>query len=398
MRRAVARADRRHAVRRAAREWSRVGLIDKGARAAFERAFPDDRRRLGPALRSLAFAFTILTIVAAYAFLLLSVRFHDEMDAAGAFALMLGLFLVLLTEILKGPFRIADAGVESASGLAACGFLLGAVVWLTEEAFSLGREWNADIVFFAGMLIFAGAALRWGSTVGAVIATISLGAFLARLPAARLSWVIAALLLAPIAQIGSETRALAPAHRRASAAVLVLALAGLYVALHLGSWDVRFLERGHGYRKVVDAAYLGAPRGFFILTTALVPVAILSYGIAARRRLVLGIGALLGAASLVTLRAYVRFAPLWVILTAVGAALILFVLGLRPWLATGAGGERGGFTAQPLSCEEGKTTHVLATVATVAVATPRTPETAPAGSRFEGGGGRSGGGGATSDY
>ena len=66
----AARADRARAARAPARAWRRAGLLDAAAVAVVEREWPDDRRRFGPVLRTLAFGFAVLATGAAFALVL----------------------------------------------------------------------------------------------------------------------------------------------------------------------------------------------------------------------------------------------------------------------------------------------------------------------------------------
>ena len=391
---AVERAERHEAVRCAAREWRRAGLIDEAARAAIERAYPDDRRRLGPVFRSLAFFFAAFAIVAAFAFVMLVVK--PTAATAAILALILGAGLWVATEGLKGALRLADAGIESATALAGAISLAGGTAYLIGDVFRVADPAGVRLVALSVVLLFALTALRWGSTVSAGLAMCGLGVLLTLFPLARLTWIAAALLLAPLALRGSESARLAPSRRRCCAVVLVLALIGLYVALHLGSWDAQLLERGTFllYSPHPSPA-LALPRAFFKLTTALIPMALLAHAIVTRRRLLLAIGLALGVASLITLRFYVHVADLWVVLSAAGSAVIVLALGLRRWLDSGAQHERAGWTARGLS-GDAVLMRAAEMAVTVVAATPSA--NAPEAPRFEGGGGRSGGGGASADF
>ncbi len=109
----------------------------------------------------------------------------------------------------------------------------------------------------------------------------------------------------------------------------------------------------------------------------------------------LDLGIAFAALSLVTLRYYVHLAPLWVILAAAGAVLLLAALWLNRTLRRSADGERAGFTARPLYAGLG----ALPSVAAVAGFTPEA-RIAPGSdsANFTGGGGVSGGGGAAGSF
>ncbi len=171
-------------------------------------------------------------------------------------------------------------------------------------------------------------------------------------------------------------------------------LVAFYLAVHLGSWDYGWLE----WLVDLRSGRVSRPvslRPLSILATALVPLVVLGFGVVTRRVLLMDLGVVLGAASLVTLRFYVHVAPLWLVLVAVGSAALLAALGVRRLLASGAARERGGFTAEPLfeDARRRAGAEVVGALATLA------PEAAPAQERpLERGGGRFGGGGATSEF
>ncbi|HYX21942.1 MAG TPA: hypothetical protein VFA98_13950, partial [Thermoanaerobaculia bacterium] len=92
---------------------------------------------------------------------------------------------------------------------------------------------------------------------------------------------------------------------------------------------------------------------------------------------------------------YVHLAPLWILLTAAGGALVLAALGLHRWLRSGRDEERGGFTARPL---DGNRRGGLETAAVVAAFAPEAAPAAREPGGFAPGGGRYGGGGAEGSF
>jgi hypothetical protein len=190
----------------------------------------------------------------------------------------------------------------------------------------------------------------------------------------------------------SESGRLPPLHRIACALALGVGLAALYAAVHLGSLDSHLLEEG---------PFTGSPpgsilRGLSIAATALVPAIYLGIGLRARRYVFLILGAGTAVASLVTLRYYVHLAPLWVVLTLSGAALIALVFALRRFLDSGAGKERYGYTAEPLFEEMEKRGMLEAGVAVLSLSPEARPVHQEPG--FTGGGGSFGGGGASGEF
>jgi hypothetical protein len=392
-------ADRYREVRLAARGWHRAGALDSGALAAIERLYPDDRHRLAPAFRALAFIFAGLALVALWLFVLAVLGWPR--GVAGASALLYGAALAVLADVLIGPMRRDEAGIETAAGLLAAGFLLGGLAWLLDDPVGIDGRSFVTTLLAAATILCGAAAVRWGSTVHALLGVVAFYGFLLQLPAARGVWGLAAAALGPVALAGSTAPSLAPRHRRSCEVVLGASAIALYAVVHIGSWDSRLLE-GFARGFAFDEPAL-APRAAFVIGTAALPLALLAFGVARRRRLLIHLGALLGVASLVTLRFYVHVAPLWVVLTGGGTALIALGLGLRRFLASGPRGERNGFTADPLFDDPARRkafeAAASAVVATTTAAAAR-PASASAGSppSFAGGGGASGGGGATDGF
>jgi len=393
----IALAERSQEVREAARDWGAEGLIDAVALAAIEAAHPDDRRRLSPSFRALAFAATGIAVAAAFYLLVVLM----DLDGARAFrglALFFGAALGAASEYLRGPLRLMRAGTETATALAAGLFLqMGlAVTLFGDDPWS--EEEPLRMLLLLGILVFGALAWRHGSATAAAVAAGQLAALLARFPASRWSWTLAAMALIPLSAQGGSAARLSPSQRRACTVVLVMALVGLYAAWHVLSWDFQLFESGFSGRfqgAIYGEGQRGLLRGLFIAATALLPLAMIAWGTASRRRVILNAGILLAAASLATVRYYVHLAPLWLNLCAFGILLIGLALGVRRWLERGAAGERHGWTARALL--GGSASRRLAeTAVALAVAAPQpVPEAEPG---FSGEGGRSGGAGASGDW
>jgi len=117
----------------------------------------------------------------------------------------------------------------------------------------------------------------------------------------------------------------------------------------------------------------------------------LAWGLRSRRTFLIDTGIALTALSLVTLRHYVHLAPLWVVLTLSGAALVVLALAVERTLRRAPGGEVAGFTAEPLFADE-RRMHALEVVPVAAAFTAAPGQ--PGEDKGLGGGGRFGGGGA----
>lgn len=391
MRPDAAQADRRREVREAARGWRRASAIDDATQAAIVEAYPDDRVRLGPAFRGLAFVFTGLALNAVFFFAMAVFRPNDA-AVVGSLAIVFGVLLCGLTEVQVGAWRRADGGTEAATALVGLGYVLIGAACLTLDA-RLSQRAVQSWLFGLATVVFAAAAWRWGMRACAALAGVSFFLLLAQGPRPRLLWIAAALPAIPALLRLSEHPGWPPAHRRSGEAVLGLALVALYAAFHLGSWDAglveSFTQGGHRLRQ-------SPLRPAAILGTALIPPVAAAFGAITRRRLFLDLGLAFGIASLITLRFYVHLAPLWVVLTLGGGAAIAAALALRRFLASGAGGERRGLTADPLF--EDPARHRALEMAAAMAAGPAARAPAATDRSLAPGGGRFGGGGASGEY
>lgn len=393
MRADAAEADRRHEVREAARSWQRAGAIDEATRKKIDELYPDDRHRLGPVFRVLVFCFTLVVVQSALGIVGLAFAAGGEM--AGILVFMLcGLGLAVLTEVQIGHLRRRQGGTESATAFLAVTMLIGTTFWLFYRVARPREDFAFNLALVLVMLVPGLAAYRWGYALFAGLAAVAAFVLLGRFPFGRVLWVAAALPLAPLLLRASDWQGLCPSHRRSCQTIAAVALAFLYLAVHLGSWDLGLVETltGHG----PGSPGMRRPyRPFFIAATALVPLVTLVWGLRSRRRLPISLGLVGVLASVVTLRFYVHVAPLWVALTASGGAAIGLALLVRRYLDSGPGRERGGFTAEPVFTDpEGRSAlEVAASVASFSPA-PR-PLEQPG---FQGGGGRSGGAGASGSF
>ncbi len=168
----------------------------------------------------------------------------------------------------------------------------------------------------------------------------------------------------------------------------------MYAAVNLYALDHRLVEN-------LRSAGLDLPgprfqeRIWAMVGTAVLPVAILWWGVRSRWTFVLDAGIVVAALSLITFRHYVHIAATWLVLTLAGTALVLLALALNRWLSKGPEKERDGFTAEPLFADEARV-RALELVPVVAAHAPGPrPPVEPG---FQGGGGSFGGGGAGGSY
>ncbi len=306
--------------------------------------------------------------------------------------LFFGLVLVGATELQLGPLRRRQGGTESATAFLGLCYLLGGLLWLVGSA-RLGEAAWINLALFLVVVLGAVAAWRWGYVFFAVAAACALFPLLARGPGGRVTWVIVPVALAPVLLRAGDSARLAPSHRRSCQAVAVVSLVFLYVAVHLGSWDLGLVEALTG--EWIPSRAPAPFRPAFAVATALVPVLTLVWGLASRQRLLINLGLVGLLSAFVTLRVYVHVAPLWVALLVGGAGALGLALGLRRYLDSGPGHERHGFTAEPLFADPERRS-ALEVAASVASLSPAARAAARPG--FQGGGGRSGGGGATGNF
>jgi len=389
----AAEGERRFEVREAARGWHRAGAIGEAARAAIEAAYPDDRARLGPVFRVLVFGFAVVAVSALFG--LFGLFMAEAFTRSNGVPLMLfGLVLVGATELQVGSLRRAQGGTEAATAFLGLCYLLGGMLWLVESA-RLGEAAWINLALVLVVVLCAAAAYRWGYMLFAAAAASALFPLLARGPWGRLTWVIVPVALVPALLRAGDSARLPPSHRRSCQAVAVVCLVFLYLAVHLGSWDLGLVEALTGEGRASRAPAPAPFRPLFAVATALVPVATFVWGIGARRRLLINLGLVGLLSSIVTLRFYVHVAPLWVALLVGGASALGLALALRRYLDSGPGQERHGFTAEPLFAdpERRSTLEVAASVASLSPAARAIERPG-----FQGGGGRSGGGGATGNF
>jgi hypothetical protein len=394
MTRDAAQADRNATVRAAARGWKQAGAIDEAAFATVNAAYPDDRHRLGPVFRVLVFLFAIVAVNGASGFLWALFNSAGEIPVP-VILFVFGVALLVLTELQVTKMRRAQGGAEAATSLVGIGYLVGFAGWMADKA-GLSFLHTAAVMLLAAALLLAGAAWRWGYPLYAAAAMAALlGSFTAVI-GGRLAWIALPLLAAPVFVRLAESARLPPALRASCTAALGVALVGLYAALNLASYDLGWIEAYRFDWRLHPEGGGGTARWLFIVATALVPIVYLVLGLRSRRWVFLILGLGTGIASLVTLRWYVHLAPLWVVLTVSGAALVATVFALRRYLDSWPDKEHHGFTAEPLFEEMARRRMLEAGAAVLSLS----PEARPVHEepKFTGGGGEFGGGGASSEF
>jgi hypothetical protein len=375
---AIAAAERHAEVRAAAEGWLAAGFIDAAAHGAITRRHPDDRVRLARGLRILAFIVTVLGAGMLFAFAATATGIDGGLGLA-MLGLIATLACVVATEIQRGPRARADAGAEEATALLSIGFFALAVVSSLDSP--AAAAW---LVVGAAVL----ASMRWGGPMHGVVMAVALLVALAQLPVPRLGWILAAGPVAAGLVIATRAAALAPSQRSACRGAAAILLVAVYIALNPLSLDEGWVE---GWQ-IDPGDRLGLPVALQVaawLAACALPAVLLVAGARRRETWVLGLGAVMAAATVVT--AYTRW-PIWsqaYALLLAGVGLAGLAIGLRRWLRAAPGGERGGFTADALWTESNRAGVVQAVVRsmplapTPGVAGPAGPER---GGRFAGGG------------
>jgi hypothetical protein len=393
VRAAWAESERQTEVRDAALSWARVGAIDAGALARIEELTPNAYRRVGPIFRALVFFFLSAAVLMFFAFWM-AVN-GSGTRALGLSSLFFAVALAVATELQLGSRAISAYGGAGALSFWAGVFALIGAYWALHEM-DPSEATNITGCLAVSTLVWTLACWRWGVALFGLFSAVSFFLFLARLPQGRSLWLIAGLSLAWVGARRLDRVALAPPHRRAFGWLLCASLAAAYVAVNRYAWDRRIIEelRDHG----TSRGGSGELDVLFAVLTALLPLGVLAWGVRSRRTLVLDIGLVLGALSLVTLRFYVHIAPLWVVLVSSGALSALAALAIQRVLMSSEGQELHGFTAKQLFRDESKNLQAAAVV--LAFTPSARADAAPTErtSEFRGGGGDGGGGGASDSF
>ena len=395
MRPDVVEADRRFAVRRAAAGWQHAGAVTPEARREIDTLYDDDRVRTGGWFRVLLFVFTWVAAAGAFGLLELVLAAHEW--PAGVWTvvlLLLAAAAAVVTEHLQGARRLRRFGVEEATGWMAVGCGVGAAVALTSGVLDAGER--TTVVVLGAALAAAGAAsaLRWGLPLAGAAAAAGLFAACVPLPGGRWWWIVLALPLAWAAERVAESPAAAPSHRVRAREAWWVALAALYMAVHVAT-AVDVLGG--------DLAPAIASRGGDVLPEAaawaamlLLPALLIASGLATRRRPRLDAGLLALAATAATAVAELAPRPLWPVLLGAGLLVVGLALLLRRAFRRAPGGALRGWTAEPLFDDADRAAALE--LAGVATALSPAAREQPDEAGFEGRGGEFGGGGASTGY
>ena len=392
MRREWAASERVEEVRAAADGWKRAGAVDAGTFEEISRRYPEPRALPAPLWRILTAFFVTAALLLLLGALLLA--FRPAIGTAPLLLFILSAVCIVATEVQERSPALALRGGAGATSFWGILFFLAGVFLFLEETLKVRERGGVTLLLLAALAAYALAASRWGSPVYALLAAIAFFLLLARAPAGRLLWVAMGVAMTLVFARVLDRPSWAPSHRACAAALVAGGLLGVYAAVNLYALDHRLVESLRGAGLDVPGARF-VERIWAMAGTAVLPVAILWWGVRSRRTFVLDTGLVVAALSLITLRHYVHFAATWLVLTFAGAALVLVALALNRWLSKGPTHERNGFTAEPLFAD-GARLRALELVPVVAAHAPEARPSAEPG--FEGGGGSFGGGGAGGSF
>lgn len=387
-------AERIEEVRAAARGWKRAGAINEGTFEEILRRYPESRTSPAPLWRVLFFVLSSFVLLAVFGAFLLSAS--PNASSAWVLCAVFGMAFLAIAEVqARSPAMALRGGVEAASfwGLA---LLVVGLFLLLEETLHFSEPSGPNLVLLGAAVLFASAAWRWGNAAFAGFSAAAVFILLARAPHGRLLWIAGGVALSALADRTTDRVSWAPSHRTCAAGLVVCGIVAVYAAVNYWSLDNGTIEDLAGRGRARTGVWPGDGAVVLsILATALVPAAVFLLGVVRRRKLLLDTGLLLAALSAVTLRAYVHSLDLRTVLAGAGALLLGAALGVNRWLRRGPGGERRGFTADPLYGDEAG--FRAAELAPILAA--HAPEARPAEEPgFKGGGGGFGGGGAGTSY
>ena len=384
MRAVWVRAERDGEVRQAARSWREANTINGAALSAIEALYPAVWCRPGLLWGVLLFFFVTLFVGA----LLVSLSIAHLIKVT-AFLLAGGLAFA------ADRLRRSTSTVGAAAGGAAAFWSVVCLLIGIGDAMSWGsRAWTP--LLLVGAAAWAAAVWRWGYPSFAIFAAVFFFLFVARFPPGRALWLVLGAALAAACAPLLDRTALAPSHRRGAAAVLVASLAAAYAAANLYALDHRLVERESAAGWSSPDAPAAAMRVLAAIATTVFPLFVLSWGIRARRTLLLDAGIVSVALSIATLRFYAHIVPLWVVLSVAGCSLIFVALGVHRWLARSPGRQRGGFTADALF-EDKEKERTLGALGALSLS-PEARSASPEQGKFTEGGGSFGGGGSSGTF
>ncbi len=391
MRRYSAEDERKIRLDGQVRIWAAAGLLDGRQASTIEARLRTDLKRTNTLLRAAIALFTAIIVGASVGLVFVSIGVHGR-DGTAAVLAVASLVCFGLADFLAGSVRLYRYGVEEM--LAASAVLLLAIAVLAAIDPAAPRI-EGTVVLFVAAAASAIVYARFGFVYAAVAATIcaaaAAGQLIGTAPGQRLC--AAAVFIAAF----FVARALSRRQRDEYpgddyAVVAAAAVAGAYLSLNVHALDAVSSVLWTPSRPDRTVFYWATYAAIWII-----PAAALADAIRAKDRALITVGVALGLVTLATNKPYLGIArqtwdPMLLGILLTGVAVVV-----RRWLASGAGGQRGGYTPSRVFQRD---RHLLAALANVSVAWNDRVHQAPAGpaaapSQFEGGRSGGGGGGAT---
>ena len=320
MRRESVAWERAAEVREAAEGWLRARIIGTPTYEAIRNAYPDPCVTPSAVWRVLTAVMVTAVTVCTLGALWLATR--PGSTGLALLLFVLGVAAWVVTERLEASPRSAGEGAAGATAFWGSVFVLvGLGIFVSEARRSRRSRPSMNTVLLASALVWAASCWRWGSPLFAASRRSRCSVCLWRLPLGRALWLLAGAALVGLFARRPDDLAWAPSHRRAAMVLLVVGVGAVYAAINVYSLDEHFVE---GFVKF--APRRGAPPSLAVRggrghrdRRAARGDSVVGVEIATDRCFSTPASCSL-ALSLVTLRHYVHVAPLWVVLTASGAA------------------------------------------------------------------------------
>lgn len=366
-------------VQRMVDDWTKSGLLVPEQRERIAPELKVDLRRTNRFLRITLFVFAYLIVNSITGLFVVMLNLSEDAATGLAFGAAAAFFAI--AQMLVTRYRLYHFGVEEAAAIASVSFLaIGSAMALT-STFSILQGLIAAAL--GSFIVFR----RFGYLYAGVAAVIFAGAVpfgLAQVDTVHrlLSMVI----LLVIFFLARERRQDHESDYPGDA----------YGVLEAVAWAMLYFMAD-----LQISFWFSAPDGVWQFEWAthaaiwILPIAGLALATRERQRAMLDVNIVLALVTVISDKLY-RGSPLtpWDPIV-VGVLLIVIVIAVRRWLASGPGGSRRGFVAHRLLASE-KARLALAANATLLVPGAPSAHSQQPDSTF--GGGRSGGAGATGDF
>jgi hypothetical protein len=386
------------------KEWSTdEGVLSKAQCKHLQEETVVDLRTTNVFLRVVLFVFTLIALGAVVGLFLEVFLSHPSQETSGVVLLFFAVTCYIAAELAVSQALLYHHGIEEALAVCAIGFLcagLGTVL-TGDRSYAAAEREVLSLILLVGALSSLWIWYRfnlWYAFVAAMVFVYMLPVYWTTSHAAQLLIVVAFY----AAGLGSVIATVS--HHRDDYLESAYSLAeaflwmGMYLTLNLKLSATDFI--GHfgslGIRSNAEFA-----RSFYWTTWVLIwclPPVVLLRGIRQKNRLVLAVGGITALLTLVTNKPYLGWQRHSWDPMLLGVALCGVVWFLRRWLAAGANGVRGGFTAARLSGKDERWLQVGSSVVGLRAPSFDMPGAQTNASDFEFGGGTSDGGGASGNF